>query len=148
MPKLMKSMVVISRCQAAYKNSLLEGGELSSCHSSFVFAICKNPGLTQEEISRRTCLNKSTVARRIDYLEERGFVERRASEADRRVFLVYPTEKMLAVYPQMREITGEWNRLISEGISEEELSVFRSVLYRLEERARELVGFSGGGANE
>lgn len=147
MAKLMKSINVVSRCHTAYTNSKLEGGELTACHTSFVFAICREPGMSQEELAREVCLNKSTVARTLNYLEERGYVRRSVSDEDRRVVLVYPTEKLTEALPAVRKIGSEWNRLISEDIDEEEFAVFRSVLYRLESRAKELAGFSfwGGG---
>jgi len=94
--------------------------------------------MSQDAISKYLCLNKSTVARAISYLEERGFVTRETDKEDKRILRVYPTDKMLAVLPEVRRVGAEWNRLISEGISEEELLVFNSVLERIEARAREI----------
>ncbi len=135
----MKSMNAISRAQALYRADHTPCEEIAPCHYSFVFTISKRPGLSQEEISRELSLNKSTVARALGYLEEHGFVERRSAEGDRRVLLVYPTEKMLQLLPRLREITRTWNSLIEEGISQEELSVFLSVLKKMEERAKSIV---------
>ena len=46
---------------------------------------------------------------------------------------------MLAVLPKVKEIARRWNEEISAGIPEEELAVFRSVLLRMDENARNLV---------
>ena len=142
----MKSMYAISRAQALYRAEHSQDTEIAPCHFSFVFTISKNPGLSQEEIARELSLNKSTVARALGQLEERGLVDRRGAEGDRRVLLVYPTEKMLRLLPRLREITKEWNSLIEEGISQEELSVFLSVLHKMEEKAKNIV--RGGEACE
>ena len=47
---------------------------------------------------------------------------------------------MEAVLPEVRAVSEEWNTLLSEGISADELAVFNSVLERMQARAREIVG--------
>lgn len=137
MPSLMRRINVISRCAQNYKSERLSG-ELSGCHHPFVFCISRNPGMSQDSIAKHLCLNKSTVARAISYLEEHGFVTRETDKEDKRILRVYPTDKMLEVLPEVKRIGAEWNSLISERISEEELIVFNSVLERIEARAREI----------
>ena len=135
MPSLMRRINVISRCAVNYKSEKLSG-ELSGAHHPFVMCITRNPGCSQDQIARHTCLNKSTVARALSYLEEREFVRREPDPTDKRVLRVFPTEKMLLVYPEVKRLAAEWNAIISLGISEEEMSVFNSVLEKIEERAR------------
>ena len=138
MPSLMRRINVISRCAMNYKSERLSG-ELSGCHHPFVTYISRNPGSSQADIARFICLNKSTVARTLSYLEEHGFVKREADEADKRVLRVYPTEKMLAVLPEVKAASSEWMALLSEGIPGEELEIFNSVLSRMQTRAREII---------
>ena len=52
--------------------------------------------------------------------------------------LVYPTAKMMDIHSEVVSITKEWNSLIADGISEEELAVFNGVLDRMLERSIEL----------
>ena len=63
MPTIMKQMNAISRAQSVFRGEALNNGELGGCHHSFVLAICYNPGMSQEQLARHICLNKSTVAR-------------------------------------------------------------------------------------
>ena len=148
MPRFMKSINIISRCQAAYRAAKIAdtpAAQLSPYQHSIVLAICRNPGCSQEEIARDICLDKSTVTRTLAHLEDAGFVRREANMKDKRRMLVFPTEKMLAALPSVRSISLEWNTLISCGISEEELSTFYSVLRRMEEGARAAVEEVEGG---
>ena len=46
---------------------------------------------------------------------------------------------MLSVLPEVREASAKWMTLLSEGIPEEELDTFNSVLERMESRAREII---------
>ena len=142
MPKIMKSLNTISRCQAAYRAERLP--ELSPFHHAFVFAVCKNPGKSQEDISRALAVNKSTAARALSRLEETGYIKREPNPDDKRELLIYPTDKMTEILGSVRRISSEWNALISEGISEDELAVFESVMERMEKSARAAIEREGG----
>lgn len=140
MPLFMKLMNNISRSQAVYRHSKISADDLHPAHYAFVIGISRHPGRSQEELARELCLNKSTVARALTVLEERGYVTRESLPSDKRQFAVHPTEKMLSVLPEIRRASHEWTDLLSEGISKEELEVFGSVLERMEKRAREIIG--------
>lgn len=143
MPTIMKTLNRISRCQSLFRNERLQHDGILSCHHTFVLVICRNPGSSQDELAREICINKSTVTRTLNYLEEKGYITRRADSEDKRRILVYPTEKMLAVLPEVRAIAREWNELISKDIPEDELSVFYSVLSRMELSAKAAVECRG-----
>ena len=113
MPTIMRQINVISRCEGIYRTDRMRGAELGACHHSYILAICRHPGISQEELARHICINKSSVTRHLSHLEEHGYVERKQSTADKRVTLVYPTQKML--------------------------EQFRSVLDRLSARARQYI---------
>jgi DNA-binding MarR family transcriptional regulator len=135
----MKMLNNISRSQAVYRQNNIKNDELQSGHYSFILAIHRDPGRSQEELARELCVNKSTVARNLNYLEEKGYILRKPLPNDKRQFSVHPTEKMLAVLPEVKRASVEWMTLLFEGIPEEELTVFDSVLQRMEARAREIV---------
>ncbi len=138
MPKFMKSLNVISRCQSIYRSRMLEA-DIGTCHHSLILAICRAPGRSQDELAKDICLNKSTVTRALTQLENLGYVERKPNPADKRQTLVEPTEKMLSILPKVRSVTADWNNIISSGISEEELDIFYSVILRMESNARKII---------
>ena len=139
MSSLMKRMNNISRSQAIYRHSKVSAEDLHTGHYAYVLAICREPGRSQEELARELCINKSTVTRNLTCLEEKGYIARAPLPNDKRQFSVHPTEKMLAVLPEVKRASIEWMTLLFEGIPEEELKVFDSVLQRMEARAREIV---------
>jgi DNA-binding MarR family transcriptional regulator len=139
MPRIMKKLNNISRSQAVFRNSKLDGVLPPGCHT-YVLAICRAPGRTQDELAEDICTSKSTVARRIDWLLDRGYVTREPSKEDKRCLRVYPTDKMLGILPEVRKITQEWNSIITEGISDEDMAVFESVLSRMEAKAKAAIG--------
>lgn len=145
MPALMRRINIISRCCGLYRTERLQNDELTATHHNFILAICKNPEMSQEQIARHLCLNKSTVTRALNQLEANGYVTRKPSESDRRVTLVSPTEKAQAVFPEVRRITREWNERLVEDIPADKLEVFFEVLSQMEERAKAMTQPENGG---
>ncbi len=139
MTHILRQINTISRCAGLFRAERLENGELGACHHSYIIAICRSPGITAEELSRRLCVNKSNVARNLSYLEDKGYVKREQSQEDKRALLCYPTDKMLRVLPRVREIVAEWNRLLTSELDEEELSAFAVTLDKIALKARECV---------
>ena len=138
MLSFMKMLNNISRSQAIYRHSKVTASDLNSCHYAFIISICRVPGRSQEEIAKDLCLNKSTVARALNYLEVNGYILRTPLPTDKRQFSVHPTDKALGVLPEIRQASREWRDKLAEGISDEEMEIFNSVLERMEKRAREI----------
>ena len=143
MSKMLKEMGLINRCGGAYRTNRLPCDTLPAFQHNFLIAVCEHPGFSQDQLARHLFLNKSTVTRRITYLEENGYVTRVPSESDKRVMLVYPTERALALLPRINELIDEWGDVLTEGIDPAELAVFQSVLSRLSCRAKALSGMEG-----
>ena len=139
MSKFMKMLNNISRSQAIYRHGKVSAKDLQSGHYAFALAICREPGRSQEELATELCVNKSTVARNLNYLEEKGYISRKPLPNDKRQFSVFPTEKMLCVLPEIKTTSIEWMTLLSEGIPQDELDIFNSVLMRMQEKARAII---------
>ena len=139
MSKFMKMLNNISRSQAIYRHSRVSADDLQPGHYAFALAICREPGRSQEDLARELCINKSTVARNLNVLEEKGYINRNPLPNDKRQFSVFPTQKMINIIPEIREASLEWMTLLSDGIPQNELDIFNSVLERMQERAREIV---------
>ena len=99
--RILGNLLRISRCFDTYRRQNLKEIDLYPALHTVVSFVCRNPGCIQEDLVRRLCLDKTTVAHHLLKLEEKGFIERRVSEEDARCRLVYPTEKAMQVFPQM-----------------------------------------------
>lgn len=138
MASIMRRMNVISRCESIYRTEQL-GEDLPGIFHSYILTICAKPGMSQDKLAKHLCLNKSNVTRHLAKLEKNGYIERKVCVEDKRELLVYPTEKMLEIYPEVVRITREWNVLVAEDVSEEELEVFHRVLDKMVDRSRKIV---------
>ena len=137
MPALMYHLTKISRVAAQYRTEQLAPLGLKACHGSYLFAICRCPGITQDQLARRIFINKSNVARQLAVLEESGFVERRPSPEDKRAMTVYPTQKALDVLPEISRIFREWESMVAQDLTEEERALAVKMLAKREVRAGE-----------
>lgn len=135
MPHVLKTMNEITRCGMQYCNDNLEPLGLKSCHASYLREICRSPGISQDTLARRICINKSNIARQIVVLEEGGFVERRSSTEDKRVMELYPTEKTLELLPELRKVLSGWSRYLTQDFTEEEIELLAKMLSSMRERA-------------
>lgn len=137
MPALMRYINSTSRCGSAWRTERLKDTDLGESHHSYIFTVCRNPGISQEAIARRLFINKSNVTRSLAHLEKHGYVRRERSSEDKRVTLVYPTEKAFDTLPLVRQILGEWNAAITSGFSAEELEIFTEMMERVAANAKE-----------
>ena len=139
MSRFMRLVNIISRCQAMYRADRLRSEALFPWHYNYVMPICFHPGLSQEQLARHVCMDKSNVTRHLAKLEEMGFVTRRPSEEDKRVTLVYPTPLLEEMLPKVRQINKEWSDYILDGFSEEEIGQLEEIMLKIARRAKEYV---------
>lgn len=140
MSQIIKDITEISRCSAQYRLDCLSPMGLKACHASYLTEICAEPGISQEQLSRKICINKSNVARQVAVLEEQGFITRSTSPVDKRVTELYPTEKALALLPHISGILNRWEDCITADLSQEELQLLSSLLSRLKEHTVAYMG--------
>jgi len=125
----------ISRCGRQYRTEALEPLGLKGCHGWYLREICQNPGIFQEQLTQSIQVNKSNVARQVAALEESGFVIRKPSDEDKRVMQLYLTEKTEQMMPQIRQILMEWENILTESLTPEELESIAVILGKMKEKA-------------
>lgn len=135
MPNISKYCSIFERCSLLYKNNVMKEEGICGSHIVYFFFLNRNPGVIQDEIGKRLFLNKSNVARSLKYLEENKFIYRESDADDKRINHVYLTEKGKSLIPKLKEKIGEFNKIVSEGFTEEELNTLDSMLYRLTSNA-------------
>jgi len=135
MTQIIRDMLEISRCGVQYRSDNLAQYGLKSIHASYLTEICANPGISQDRLARIICINKSNVARQVAVLEESGFVIRKPSDEDKRVMQLYLTEKTEQMMPQIRQILMEWENILTESLTPEELESIAVILGKMKEKA-------------
>lgn len=137
MSQIIRDITEIARCGAQYRTEVLAPLGLKSCHASYLLEICANPGISQDKLAARICINKSNVARQAAILEEDGFLIRTPSTQDKRIMQLYPTEKTLEILPQISPILRQWEACLTADLSDEERAILEKVLERMKDKAAE-----------
>ncbi len=135
MSQILKSITEITRCATQYKAAALAPWGLKSCHASYLAEICADPGLSQDKLAQRICINKSNVARQAAFLEEAGFITRCSCDLDKRVMRLYPTEKALELLPQITQVLDTCENMLTEGLDSEDMRSLCHALSRLKANA-------------
>ena len=132
-----KDITEITRCGVQYRTDAFAPLGLKACHGSYLQEICAQPGISQEQLARRICINKSNVARQAAALEEAGYIERKTCGNDKRVMRLYPTEKTLALLPQIEQIMLSWQERLTQDLSQQEQELLAQMLEKIKQRAAE-----------
>ncbi|USG66410.1 MarR family transcriptional regulator [Brevibacillus ruminantium] len=89
-------------------------------------------GINQKEIAARTAKDQPTTARILDVLLRKELIEKKVSEADRRAFLIYLTEKGKAFTEQAIPLEEQALKEMLAGIDPEHLQLFKEILLTIQ----------------
>ena len=123
-----KCFNITSKHASVYLDDKLSRFGLCSGHRVFVKKIYERPGITRDTIKNIAHVHASNVTRAIDYMEEKGYIIKSLKEDDKRICLLYPTDKLKEVYDVLIEAEKEWTNIITAGLSEEELEQYKKFL--------------------
>ena len=98
-----------------------------------------NPELyTAKDINHHQGFKKNILSVNVNKLVIEGYLERQSVEGDRRKVRLVLTEKAQPIIARGNRALEEFNRLIQEGITPEELEIFFKCLRIAGENARKL----------
>ena len=135
MSQIIRDITEIARCGAQYRTEPLAPMGLKACHASYLTEICAHPGISQDKLAVRICINKSNVARQAAVLEEEGFITRTPSASDKRILELHPTQKTLDLLPSISPILSPWEACLTSDLTDEEKETVERILERMKEKA-------------
>lgn len=94
--------------------------------------IAHNPNASQNDIAKSMDVSAATVAVSLKKLEKGRYIKREADEEDNRLNKITITEKGNRVVEQSRQIFNMTDRMVLEGITEEEKLYLSSLLKKLD----------------
>ena len=125
---IFKCFTITNKHANVYLDSVLEQYELCACHRVYIKRIVLNPGITRDTLKNIVHVHPSNTTRAIDYLEEKGYIIKTLKTDDKRICLLYPTDKLYEVYNVLEKAENEWINIITEGLSQEELELYKKFL--------------------
>jgi len=100
-------------------------------YQSVFLVVVKSGGVSQQKLAHMIDVDKSTIVRMVDYLQEKGLVQRQVNPDDRREHIVVPTEKAHRVAHMMADDYIRVNDAAFKGFSASERELFYQMLDRI-----------------
>ncbi len=107
--------------------------DLTPAHVGTLRVLAGQPGLSQQELARAIGAVPSRVVKLLDELEERGLVERRRSETDRRNHELFLSDAASARLADVLSVVVEHDQAIAAGLTAKELGTLRELLAKVAE---------------
>lgn len=139
MHPFMRQISITYRCAMRFRENELADTGLAGCQTPYLTTLYRQPGISQEEMARSLNVNKSSVTRQLSALEEKGYVRREPSSTDKRIMLVYPTDKALELQARLFACYGDWNSYLTQNFTEEEKETLSRLMVRIAARAEDYV---------
>ncbi len=105
--------------------------ELEPRHAGLLLRLAGREGRSQQAIGELIGLNSTRMVFLVDELEQRGLVERRRNDADRRSYALYLTDAGWARLHQVRQVAAEHQAGLGSSLSPAERAQLTGLLRRL-----------------
>jgi len=138
-PQFMQQISITYRCAMRFREDELADTGLAGCQTPYLTALHRHPGISQEELARQLNVNKSSVTRQLAALEERGYIRREPSPADKRILLVYLTEQAQGLLSRIFACYGNWSSYLTQDFTDEEKETLSRLMKRIAARAEAYV---------
>ncbi len=125
-----------------YRDVLLSNLNLHSNDIKLLIPILDHPGVQQKVIVDTGWYKKDIAKRKLDLYEKNGLIRREPSKEDRRYLLVFPTEKLKELEPNLKFVIRHWYSFITEELTEEEKTQLEMILKKMNARG-EKYDFAG-----
>lgn len=93
---------------------------LSAAQWRLLVRVVKDEGVAQARLAELLEIEPISVSRLLDRMEEGGWVERRQDAADRRVRMIFPTDKSRDAFGAIKSVAGEVFEQALAGLSQEQ----------------------------
>lgn len=97
----------------------------------FLFALYSKPGMSQGQLTKELSLSKETVSVTVRRLEQTGFVQRVTSDIDKRIRLLYLSEKGENLMPELKSNFKEINERMFSLLDQQEREMLESLYEKM-----------------
>ena len=119
---------VMKRAKSKY-----EEFDLNRSQASILFTLHQRSSMSQKELAESLNMTPPSITSAIRKMEQEGYIRRRQDESDQRVMPLALTEKGAACVENVKRVADEMHELIFQGMSPEEIMLFRRLLIQINE---------------
>lgn len=128
------NLSVLYRNTQKYFDRALVPYDIGSGQLIFLLCINENEGITMQELTALSEVDKGTTTKSVQRLIDQGYVQSRTDEKDHRVKRLYTTENASAIMPAVYEFRNRMRSILAENV---DFKAFEDVLAKVTDNARE-----------
>ena len=129
--KIMRNIATAYRCLVYIRGLQFKKYEINRGQHPFLTRIVDNPGISQEELSNLLKIDKTTTAKALKKLQVNRFITRERSDEDRRKWELYPTDKLLEVFPYIEKTIEDTALKGLKSFTDEEVEILLNLVEKL-----------------
>lgn len=127
---------ILYRKSQAYLGQALKEFGIGSGEYPILLFLCKNDGITQEDLADYYCMDKSAITRVIQSLQEKEMIVRDKDAQDRRCNRIHLTHRGRASEAAIRSVLDKWNQVMTAGMKDEEIKELNRLLMLMVDNCR------------
>ena len=125
----------LHRQAARYFEREMAKFDLSSGTYHYLITLFHKDGINQNELTKRLRFDKANTARSLKKLQELGYIKRVRDEHDARAYMIYLTDKAIAIKPHIKNILRHWSKILTDGFMPEEKKQAVQLVKRMADNA-------------
>lgn len=129
----MDNMSILVRYCRIFTERKLRDYNLSFGEQIIIMFLATHDNVNQDTISKAYMIDKGMIAKTLDKLERKGFVMRKQNPDNKRENIISLEQKGIDILHNMSAILKEWNEILYDGISEEEIENLNRITGRMVE---------------
>lgn len=128
---VLRDIGAIARALDSIANIEFKDFQLSKGQYLYLIRISENPGIIPDKLAEMIKVDRTTAARAIKKLEEKGFVEKRADAENKKIRRLFVTEKGAELVPIIKLENAYSNQVALQSLSEQEIAAFSQTLKKV-----------------
>lgn len=125
---------LINVVAAKFKNKIyqvLSSYEITPEQWIVLTRLWEGDGKTQRQLAEETFKDEPNIARILSKMECKGYIERVSDVQDKRITLVFITQRGIQLSEQMLPLVSEYQKRMVENLSAEEISTLKIILRKI-----------------
>lgn len=127
----MENMSILVRYSRIFAERKLKEYDLSFGEQVIIMFLATQSKVNQDTISKKYMIDKGMIAKILTRLERKGIILREQNLQNRRENIISLTQKGKDMLDQMDAILKEWNQIIYEGMSSEEIECLKRLTNKM-----------------
>lgn len=129
----MDNMSIIVRYCRAFAERKLREYDLTFGEQIIIMFLSAHENVNQDSISKTYMIDKGMVAKTLNKLEQKDFIVRKQNPHNKRENNVSLTQKGIDILNNMSVILEDWNEILYEGMSKEEIACVNRLTGKMKE---------------